>query len=123
MDKIINKIRKIKESRLKDDEKYILNIINNLKYVYIQQWDKTSEIYTYDGDIIILKKKIEKIIYVNDFIWEKLKLDFGYNNNEILKLVSHIIKNYLSWDGFVIKPFDKYDFNIINDGIKSGEVK
>ena len=123
MNTIINKIRKIKESRIEEDERYFLKIINNLEYIYVEQWDKTSEIYRYDGCVVILKKKNENIIYVNDFIWNKIRLDFGYNDDSILKLVRDMIERELNWKDYIIRPYDRYEMNMIDDVLKSGKVK
>ena len=118
---MIDKIKRIKYSRLSEVEKYLLTIINGLEYVYVEQWDATSEIYRYMKNSAFLKKKFTNLIYVEDKIWFNLINKFGYNDHEVILLLRKLLKNNLGWEDCELRPYE--DFYLINKQIEDGSVR
>lgn len=120
---MIDKIRKIKYSRLTEEEKFFYDIFSNLEEIKLKDKWTTTVFYRYNGDLIILKKLNKNLIYIDDRIFHNYKDKFFPTNkgiipyNQFLIMVSYLIKQYLNWDEENVKIIDNEHLFMINEEI------
>lgn len=96
MDYILEKIRLIKKSRLKPEEKFLCDIFWNLKPNF--KGKLTNYIYyIYDNKIIFQYNINSKQIYCDYFpVWNKLDKEYNLRNEEIESLIFFYAHRYLN---------------------------
>lgn len=116
----IDKIRKIKYSRLKPEVIFIMNKLSNLDQY--SHYKFPSSIFYKEGNIVMFRyDKADKTIYCNnEHFWKILKETFKIDYPQIYLLINIYAKYYLNLND--IKPLwvDKF---FINDADKKYLVK
>ena len=84
---IIEKIQRIKYLRLKPEERFLIDILDKVEFVYNNEYPK-SEFYRVDGEILFEQDSKNRRFWVHfDKIWLILESDFNLNNKEIRELI------------------------------------
>ena len=101
---IITKIRKIKESRLSNAEKIIINIIFNdgIKYSMSQMTNTHKDgIKTYycNEEVVFTRNSHQKSLWVSKKLWKILTIE-GLSQIDINNLIHKYGKSILDIDGY-----------------------
>ena len=91
MSNIIYKIKKIKELRLKPEERFLIDILDKVKFIYDKE-KPDSEFYQVDGEILFEQNSKNGWFWVHyDKIWSVLESDFNLKRHEIIKLIQGMV--------------------------------
>lgn len=101
---IVNKIRKIKESRLSKAEKIIINIIFNddLKYSMSQMTTINKDgikLYYCNEEFVFTRNSYQKSLWVSKKLWKILTIE-GLSQIDINNLIHKYGKSILDIDGY-----------------------
>ena len=92
---MLNKIKKIKWERLKDEEKWFLNIIFNAEQIKI--FKKEIYLFKIDSTPLFFIDYDTNEIYVNyNYIWVTLTDKYKYSLKELNKFIIKMFKNHFN---------------------------
>lgn len=112
---MIDKIRRIKESRLEDGELTFINIIENIELV---KSDTDFKWYSNRGNLLFKKNKNMDYVYVsNREICDFYQNMLNFNNFKLTQFLKRMLIKYLNLNSniipLILKDQNTYTYNII----------
>ena len=102
---IIDKIKRIKRSRLKPEELYFIDIFENMKRVPGQQRNGIYKIFWKKDSVIVFEQEIftKKLRCHTLVIWAFL-LKCDYDFIESKSFIEKMVHKYMNWEGYYATP-------------------
>jgi hypothetical protein len=96
-------LKKIKYSRLKQEERYLIDLLNNLIIYISNEYYANGDLinseylyYKYKKDVIFQYNKDSKIFGIDPNIYNKFKNEYHLNEDQINLMIKKYAENYLS---------------------------
>ena len=88
---IIEKIQRIKYLRLKLEERFLIEILDKVEFIYDDE-KPDSEFYMVDGEILFEQDSKNRRFLVDYYkIWKVLESDFNLNYQSIIELIQGMV--------------------------------
>ena len=90
----LEKIQKIKYLRLKPEERFLIEILDKVEFVYDDE-KPDSEFYQIDGEILFEQDSKNGWFLVHSKIWAVLEMKFNLSHKEIREIIQSKIQERL----------------------------
>ena len=108
---ILGKIQKIKYLRLKPEERFLIDILEKVEFIYDDGYPD-SEFYQINGEILFEQDSKNEYFWVHyDKIWSVLNSKHGLNQQEIRELIQSMVWERLKRK--VSTPNDSFEWSVI----------
>ena len=95
---MLDKIKRIKYNRLKEEEKFIIEIINVVKPFTSDKYPES--VFWKKNDTILFEQDFKNgFLRVNNkYIWSVLVFKYGYNFNDVQPFIKEVVGKYKKFE-------------------------
>ena len=94
-----DKLIRIKRSRMKPEELFLIDILNNITIKKQTLYDD-SIYWETDGIIMFIQNFYDNCLYVkHTHIWYVLTSTFCYSESDVVLLIESVVKKHMGWFG------------------------